>query len=317
MSESKKSSGLKKWLTIFGFLVLVAVVVVGILLFIPANSSNMLNTIEKAQEIQFLIDGKEKNAYASMQTTISANEQTSQYATEIADVVVLANALVNVLDYYDDYMALANENDVYSQNYKDIKNSLNSAVELQGELSNILNSFSEETGSGTTGLRNFWIKFRNTFYSWLDNYKVAIVALNNIYQGSFEQSTTNNLASTIILNAVDDYVNVITSDFKILVLTDLQTSQISSYKYNTHGKIACFKKFVDRSLTNNSDIKNYVFSNVIQNKYNNINQFFTLYKDSNFFAVLNSIRSDGTITKTYYDVTDSNNVYNAVKVFLS
>ena len=64
------------------------------------------------------------------------------------------------------------------------------------------------------------------------------------------------------------------------------------------------------------EIIDYYFDSVIEDKYTSLNDFFKLYSEKNLYNVIKSIDSTNQVTKTYEDVTDNNNTYQAIKNFV-
>lgn len=313
------STGNKKWLIAFGVLVLIAVIVVVILLVIPANTYSMVETLQTASTSTFLINDTEKNNYNDFKSKISGNSLINYYSQEMNDTIILTESLTDVVIYYNQFMVFAEDNDVLKENYKVVKDNLEEAFNDQKEMDNILSEVSKLADTSASYLQNAMVDFRTNYYHWLDNYKDAISGLSKCYQGCFKGSITNNKASTIILNTVNDFINVITNDFKLLVSSDVKADISSSnYNYSSHGKILYFESFVDAYLNNNYEINNYLFKADLQDKYQKISDFFTLYNETNFYEIINSISNSSNypITKTY-DVEDGEGLYDGVKEFLN
>ena len=322
-NKAKESKGYstgngKRWLILLGVLVLIAVIVVVILLVIPANTFSMVETLQTASTNTFLLSESEKDNYNSFKTKISGNTLVNYYSQEMNDIIILSESLSDVVIYYNQFMAFAEDNNVLKVNYKVVKDNLDEAFDEQDKMNNLLIDISKLADTSASYLQNAMVDFRTNYYHWLENYKDAFIGLAKCYQGCFPNSITNNNASTIILNAVNDFVNVITNDFKLLVSSDVKADISSSnYNYSSHGKILYFESFVDAYINDNSDINGYVFSASLQEKYQKINNFFTKYNEKNFYEIINSISNSSNypITKTY-DVEDNEGLYLEVKEFL-
>ena len=317
-AKKEYSTGTRKWLILFGLLVLVAIIVVIVLLVIPANTYSMVETLQTVSQTSFLTSEVEKESYNRFYSKYNNSSILNYYEDEIYYISILSETLGDVLIYYNEFMAFANDNSTLKNNYKTIKGNLDSAVEEQKELNEIMSDVSLLADNSVSYLQNAYIDFRVAYHKWLVNYRDAIKALSTCYTNCFGQSINNNDASYLILNTVNDFVNDITNDFRNLVNSDVKGDTSSNnYKFVTKGKISTFEDFVNQYLNNNYEITNYLFSSSLQNKYDTINKFFELYNEPNFYEVIHSINSSGNITKIYKDISDSEGVYSAVKSFIA
>ncbi len=323
MAEQKKPSKGKKFMVGLGVLAVIAIIVVVIVISIPPNTSSALQLLNKAYTQSFLMNQSEKTAYNTFETKVANCQKINNYVrtmpTEMADVETLSIALAEVLDYYNDYLTFAQSNKNFHKNYKSIKNGLNGAINSQKKLNSILEEANSLGDQSSTYLQNAWIDFRIEYTEWLGDYYKAISSLNKAYQGSMGDVTTNNLASTTILNATTNFIEVIYNDFATLVKYDAENPNATSYTYASAGKILAFADFVDYNLDNDTEIKNYYFSTTIKEKYQKIEQFFTLYGEEDMKNLISSIKlisNNAVVTKTYDGVQDSEGVYTAVYTFL-
>ena len=96
MAKSKdyKASGAKKWLIIFGILVLIAIVVVAVVLLIPANTYSMIEALQENESHFLLKDTKEKNDFNEFTLKIKGSTTLNYYTQEIEDVEIVET-------YYD------------------------------------------------------------------------------------------------------------------------------------------------------------------------------------------------------------------------
>ena len=323
MSKKKESKGYstgsgKKWLAIFGVLVLVAIIVVVVILVIPANTYNMVETVKTASETSFLTNSAEKNNMNDFKAKVSSNEKMKKYQQEINDMMILASSVSNIMIFYDDYIPVAEDNKVMSDNYKRVKNNLEESFDNQKNMNVILDNIAKLTDNSESYLKNNLIDFRNEYYLWVENNYEAMIGLANCYQGCFSESITTNKASGIILNTVNDFMCAIKNDFAVLVKLEVK-GHYSEYSYKSSGKISTFSNFVDVYLGNNqTDIIKYNFDQSIKTKYDKISEFFTVYNEPNLYAVVNSISSaaGNPITKTYENVSDTKGLYGTVKSFI-
>lgn len=321
MADKKEYSagGAKKWLVIVGVVVLIGIIITAIVLSIPANTYSMVTALQTNQQNFFLNDKTDEQNYDSFASKISSNGTISYYSQEVGDVKVLTQSMEVVLDFYNNYMAFAKNNDTLKDNYKTIKNNLQGAIKNQNDMNEIIENSLKLTEVSGSYLQNAWIDFRKEYYQFLNNYQVAFNSLSQCYEKCFGQSLSNNIASKTILNTVNDYMDVFAKDIKVLISTNSKgdVSQ-SSYSYKSHGKVVDFSNFVSTYIARNSQMTSYMFDETLQVKYEKINQFFSLYGEKNFFNVIDSISNDKyQVTKTYENVVDENGVYSLVKQFIT
>ena len=316
MAKDYSAGGAKKWLIIVGVIVLVAILIVAIVLMIPANTYSMIGSLKESEQTYFLKDDDERASYSKFVSKINSNNQTSYYYQEVKDIQSLSNSMSIVLGYYNDFIVFAKNNSVMSKNYKKIKNNITKAEKYQKNMDKIINNASNYESSSYTLIQNAMIDFRKEFESYMECYQNAIISLNNVYQGCFDVSYSNNTASKNILNAVNDYIYSIVNDYKVLVSSDRKGSSTSSYSYKSRYKISYFGNFVDDFLTNTNDIRNYMFNSSLQTKYEKIERFFTLYGEKDFKQLIATINNSG-VQKTYTGIVDEDSVYSTVKNFLA
>ncbi len=314
-NKDYKASSSKKLLSIVAILVLIAIIAVVIVLCIPANTYSAVERLKQFSQSSFLESPSEQREYSQVEEKIAASTL-DYYITEIDDIRVLCDGINDILDYYDEFLALATDNDILSDNYKTIKNNLEDAMEYQQSLNSYMEEILGLSNNADSHLRNLWIDFRVTFTDYLSGMTSVIDALNNCYQGCFEVNLANNLASTIILNTVDDYLTVITADFKDIVETDEKNTTSRDYNYITHGKITLLNDFVEAYIVDDGNIVEYNFTDSLKTSYQEINSFFELYNQENFISLIESINSNGEITLTFQQ-EDADGVYDAVKDFIS
>jgi hypothetical protein len=303
---------------LFGILVLIAIIVVVIILAIPPNTSNAASSLRNSTETIYLTSDSEQTEYDSFRSKITSSSRVSYYKAELDDIETLSTSLQQVLAFYNDYFIFSESNGTLSANYKTIKNGLDGASQTQQKMAEIIKDGNSLDGQySSTYLQSVMIDFRNEFISFLGQYQNAIGGLNKVYQGSLGDTTENNLASTIILNTINDYIAVIKSGFdKIAEIDQKGTIDSSSYSENylPSGNIARLANFVTKYVSktsNRAEIKNYYFQSSLITKYEKINSFFSLYNQTNFQNVIES-----NLKLAFNDVTDSTDVYGYVKSFL-
>ena len=311
-----KAGGSKKWLFIVGILVLIAIIVVIIVVSIPGNSYGAIERLSQASQSSFLQSEREKALYDNTERKISESLVTDDYLQELQDIRLLSTHINYVLDYYNGYMIYASDNSVLRRNHKTIENSLEDALTYQDQMDELLTDINGLGENSDSYLRVLWIDFRAAYTNYLSNMSTAIDALNNCYQGCFDKTFTNNLASQIILNTIDDYLTEITKDFGVIVENDRENFSERDYNYQSHGKVDYFCNFVEAYILDDSDIKGYYFNDSLIQNYELINKFYNLYNQTNFELIISSIDNSGTITLSFQQ-EDSEGVYQAVKEFLS
>ncbi len=320
MAENKKadySVGNKKWLYIVGVLVLLAIIVVIIVICVPGNTYSTIEVLHSNATTSFLNEDNkaENNNYFILTGKYSIS--VTEYEQEIIDVQSLSQTINHVLDFYDEYLVFADNNSVLTKHYKNIKSSLNKASKIQDNLNYQINRINTLENESDTFQRNAWIDFRIEFVNWLTSMQSAINRLNLCWDGCYQLSYSNNIASDLVLDAVDDYIQVILNNYNELIKNDKKSTKLSSYNYTTAGKIKDFGLFVDKEL-GERPFEDYYFDGNTQNFYNDIAKFYDLYKQVNFQNVINSINNNGIITETFEDIETSNlTVYANTKTFLT
>ena len=308
-SKGYSTGGGKKALIGVALFVLVAIVVVIILLCIPPNTYKAVQTLNRATETTFLARDAEKNEFNEAELSISGSAF-SKYSNEFASIETLTNSVNAVLEFYNSKLIFANVDKNLKRNYKPIKNNLNSAKDSKDKLVNMINDINTEGKTSSDPYRYKLIDFRREYTYWLKCNQSAISALKNAYLGSMGDILENNPATSAVLNAVDNYLSVIISDFEKTNDTDKKTTDVSEYNYKGAGKINNFKKFVDVNLVRKTNIAGYYFSDAIQAKFDVLSTFLGVEK--NFVKAVESITESGYFEFTFNDET----IKNAVTAFL-
>ena len=316
-SENKdyKVGSPKKWLVAIGILVLIAIIVVIIVLCVPGNTYSAVERLRKASQTSFLRSQTEQANYTRFRQKIGATVTLGYYAIELEDIQTTVEATNKVIDFYDDYFVLATDNKTLSRNYKTIRNNFEDAQEAQEDMNGFIADGLNLQDNSETYLKNIYIDFRESYVDYISSMTKAIDALSNCYQGCFIDNLSNNLASTLILNSVDNYLTVITGDYAELVDKDVKGGNFDSYEYETTGKITAYSEFVDSYILNRQEIVEYNFTASLQDKYQTINSFFEVFSQTDFVSVIDSIDEELNITKTF-EVEDSSGIYDTVKTFL-
>ena len=298
------TTGSRKWLIILSVLVLVAIIAVVIVLLVPGNTYSMVEVLHSHSTTSFLnVDNtSERENYDKLKAEFDI--AVTGYKQEVEDIETLSQTINNVLDFYDEYTIFAKNNGTLTQNYKSIKSNLNKASRLQDDMNEEIVTLISLSDNSDTYQRNAWIDLRVIYVDWLESMQNAITRLNTCYQNCFDPSLTNNTASTLVLNAVDDYISVITDDFNDLIENDQKSSRIESYNYTMNGRIKLFEAFVNARLTSTNFV-NYIFYQRIKNFYDDVNQFYTVYSQEDFKYLLDSIAPNGAFTENFDDVNVS------------
>lgn len=318
---SKKQGKGKKILTGFAVLALIAIAVMVIIISIPPNTDNALSLLNKATTNSFMVSETEKQKFDTFEKNVddcvAVNNYIDQMPIEMANVQTLSKTVSQVTQFYNRYIIFAQNKTKINKYYKDIKNGINNAFASQSKLNKILNNAEKITDSPTQ-LQVLWIEFREEYVEWLENYNKVIGAMSLAYQNSMGNTTTNNLASTLILNTVSDFVDVIYNDF-VEIAQNSSNPQSTSYEYDLQGKIKAFDQFVKVYLVNDFLIKNYYFDSSIKESFDKVNLYFKVYSEEDMKNAISSIELVGSypvVKKTYEGVEDNENVYSAVKSFL-
>ena len=298
------TTGSRKWLIILSVLVLVAIIAVVIVLLVPGNTYSMVEVLHSHSTTSFLnVDNtSERENYDKLKAEFDI--AVTGYKQEVEDIETLSQTINNVLDFYDEYTIFAKNNGTLTQNYKSIKSNLNKASRLQDDMNEEIVTLISLSDNSDTYQRNAWIDLRVIYVDWLESMQNAITRLNTCYQNCFDPSLTNNTASTLVLNAVDDYISVITDDFNDLIENDQKSNSIESYNYTMNGRIKLFEAFVNARLTSTNFV-NYIFYQRIKNFYDDVNQFYTVYSQEDFKYFLDSIAPNGAFTENFDDVNVS------------
>lgn len=303
MAEKKDyTTGSRKWLIILSVLVLVAIIAVVIVLLVPGNTYSMVEVLHSHSTTSFLnVDNtSERENYDKLKAEFDI--AVTGYKQEVEDIETLSQTINNVLDFYDEYTIFAKNNGTLTQNYKSIKSNLNKASRLQDDMNEEIVTLISLSDNSDTYQRNAWIDLRVIYVDWLESMQNAITRLNTCYQGCFDPSFTNNSASTLVLNTIDDYIDVIIDDFKSVIKEDKKSGSANeTYSYTIAGKIKLFSAFVNTQL-NSKNFVDYTFDGQTKVFYDDVNQFFTLYDQEDFKYIISSINPNGAITENFEDV---------------
>ena len=319
MAEKKEyTTGSRKWLMILSILVLVAILAVVIVLLVPGNTYSMVEVLHSHSTTSFLnIDNtSERENYDKLKKEFDI--AVTGYKQEVEDVETLSQTINNILDFYDEYTIFAQNNGTLTKNYKSIKSSLNKASKLQDKMNEEIVKLITLSDNSDTYQRNAWIDLRVLYIDWLESMQNAITRLNTCYQKCFNPSFTNNSASTLVLNTIDDYIDVIVDEFNNLKENDKKSGSVEVYSYTIAGKVKLFNAFV-RNQVKSENFVDYTFDEQTKVFYDDVNKFFDLYSQEDFKNVIISINPNGAITEDFDDVNLSGSLtcFENAKSFLS
>lgn len=303
----------KKGLTLLAIVVLIAIIIVLIIIFIPANTSNAKVILHNVTSTSYLQDKEEITSYEKIGEKLQ-NSTKNYYMEEYNNVPILSSTIDKVLEFYDEYLVFAKDNKVLSNNYSAIKKNLNKVISQQKKLNNIVKNVVNLEQDSDSYLQNLWIDYREEYANWLEYNANAISALSKCYEGCFENTLTNNKASKIVLDTINDYLSSIINGYNNIVSSDLRNSN-NVYTYSLNGQILSFSNFVEKYIVDYSDITNYYFNDSIKTKYDTIIKFYENFEQESFIVLIQSMDNSGNITKTF-EVEDTEGVLVVVKTFI-
>ncbi len=321
MSDKGYSTGgAKKWLIIIGGVVFVAVLVVIILMAIPPNTYNAVETLYRTANSSFLVSESERKEYVNYEKKITDLPELNYYSDEIADMRTLAQTVNQMLDFYSNQLVFADSNKNLKKNYKVIKNNLNKANEHKEKISDFITEVTEtEENTAFTYFRSMVIEIREEFIAWLKANASAFVGLSNGCVGSLGKTVENNTAFKIITSTINDALNVVISEYDTVAESDMVGDIANDYDYKLSPKVDYFKFVVSTYIQYGHDINEYYFDKTISDKYELVAKFYDLYQEPNFENIISTVKGSGeafTFEKTYENVIDEENVLDAVKAFL-
>ncbi len=318
MEEEKKKFN-KKWLIVIAILVLIAIIVVTIILCIPGNPKSAVEALKKEEKSGLLQNSTTQSLYDNFEQVV-AESSISSYSQEMQDVETILLNIEVIVDKYTDYAIFFEENEYFYDNYKPLTNSLNEIQNYKSEIVSELETVKNEYNKDSSDfLRKSWINVRENFVNMLDKYCTAFSTYRDIFLNSYF-GLEQNLASSLTVNAVSDYLSVLRDDFKDLAKKDTADKNFTDYSYSNRVITIVFDTFVTKTDQEISgDINNYYFDETISQKYEKINSFYSVYNQKNLYQVISSAYlSIDTITfvKVFEGITDNEGTYLALKEFL-
>ena len=309
----------KKWLIVIAILVLIAIIVVTIILCIPGNPKSAVEALKKEEKSGLLQNSTTQSLYDNFEQVV-AESSISSYSQEMQDVETILLNIEVIVDKYTDYAIFFEENEYFYDNYKPLTNSLNEIQNYKSEIVSELETVKNEYNKDSSDfLRKSWINVRENFVNMLDKYCTAFSTYRDIFLNSYF-GLEQNLASSLTVNAVSDYLSVLRDDFKDLAKKDTADKNFTDYSYSNRVITIVFDTFVTKTDQEISgDINNYYFDETISQKYEKINSFYSVYNQKNLYQVISSAYlSIDTITfvKVFEGITDNEGTYLALKEFL-
>ena len=318
MEEEKKKFN-KKWLIVIAILVLIAIIVVTIILCIPGNPKSAVEALKKEEKSGLLQNSTTQSLYDNFEQVV-AESSISSYSQEMQDVETILLIIEVIVDKYTYYAIFFEENEYFYDNYKPLTNSLNEIQNYKSEIVSELETVKNEYNKDSSDfLRKSWINVRENFVNMLDKYCTAFSTYRDIFLNSYF-GLEQNLASSLTVNAVSDYLSVLRDDFKDLAKKDTADKNFTDYSYSNRVITIAFDTFVTKTEQEISgDINNYYFDETISQKYEKINSFYSVYNQKNLYQVISSAYLNiDTITfvKVFEGITDNAGTYLALKEFL-
>lgn len=290
MSDDKKKKGVGKFLKIFACLLFVAIVVGVVLLFVPTDSSSLVGVLTQTSQSKLLDDSKSRQEYTTFTNNLKNNSRLRVYELEISAVKESIQVTNNVIDFYAQYIKFAKSNRVFKNNNGKAKTNLQNAMSEGKDMMKIASDNIVSIEVKETYLRSAWLDYRHSFINYLEYCSNAFESLYNIYDGCFDEGFTVNKAMLVDLQAVNDYLQVITSDFKQLEQKDKLNTEIASYSYTGRGKVLKFQEFVGARLRGTLKSGKYYLDNSVRQEYDKL---ITYLQENSFSTVIQSITAGG------------------------
>lgn len=319
MAEERKKFN-KKWLILIAVLVLIAVIVVTIILCLPGNPKSTLQALKNEEKSFLLKDANARLLYTNYENKVN-NSDVKAYSKEMSDVEIVLDSLSKVVDKYEDYAVFFELNDYFYNNYKPATNALNDLQKQKDAFISQLEIVEKDyTEDSADFLRQSWINTRNIFVKILENLKITSDTLNNIFENSYF-GLEQNLATRTSLNAINDYISVLTTSFSALAEADKEENTITQYSYDSDGITKAFENFVNGFFSGQiaTDSKNFYLEDNISSKYQEINNFYSVFSQNSFQTLIASAKisaNDIIFTLLFEEVEDDKGCLELVKTFL-
>lgn len=287
MAEKKKK---KKFVKILACILFIAIVVGGILLFIPTDKSSLVETLSSVNGTMLLQDSESDENYSTFKRKIENNDAVKVYSDEMDAIELISDSIGNVVKYYNYYIKFAQSNRNYKNHNGKAKSELNSAVQNINSLNSIISETNKMDAKATI-LKNAWVEYRGEFLNYLTHCGNAFNSLGEIMRGCFGEAVTVNEATKTNIKAVNDYMSVLKDKVGGIVDSDKTSSSTSDFSLTYKGIAVEFKNFTNKYFDkDNFDYdKEYFFSANKKEKHQTILEFL---KTNSFKSVIESIDND-------------------------
>lgn len=288
MAGDKKKNN--KFIKIIAGLLFVAIVVGGILLFIPSDKTSLVGQLSEARECMLLQDKQSRDEYKIFKERVEGNDRVQVYVDEINAVQTIADDIEYTINYYNYYIKFATSNRTYKNNNGKAISSLQKAIAKSKELNSIISNEVKLSISGETSLKSTWIKYRGEFSNYITYCKTALEALSNILCGCYGETITINDGTKTNVKAINDYLSVIGERVAETVENDKVASSSSSFSLTYGGIVNKFNSFVAKVIISFGSEQNYYFDSSVQQKYQEVIAFL---ENNTFKDVIKTIDGNG------------------------
>ena len=300
----------KKWLIALAILVLIGIVVTMVFVFLPKDIKKAVNKVYQTEKTMFLQNDEEDRLFEQFTAKLSV---TPSYKQEASCAREVAEAVHEIIYFFNQNLVYAQDNNVFQDNYAHIMNGLDKSIASQKKMNTILKEVSDKIETGSiSNLRTAWREFRKVYVDYLSGCSEAISSLTIVYSNCLPQGLRHNQFTFNVFDGANAYLSYIIEDFDYMVKNDIKEST-EGVSFNGLSKVAKFKDFTANYITNQIPITNYNFSNALQDYVQKIEAFEEIYQ-SNLAEVIKSITTDFT-----FEASDKDNqmALETVKKFLN
>ncbi len=285
----------KKWTIALAVIVLIAVIAVVLIVCLPKNVQDVKDRAFKEQEISFLQTDEDLNLYNSFVSKIE--KDAPSYKQDAENARTVSYMLVNVLDFYNDNLVFAKDNNTFQSEYRVVLDNFNKVNSYEKSMRAILKEVNDYVGSDApTYITGSWQKFEKEFKNYLASYTKVLDGLGKVYIDCVPKGINNNAFTSLVVTTMTDYLNVLTD------ATENYSSVLT--KANT---------FVNRYIVTTTNMQKYEFSDKLKGEVAKINKFASVYKE-NITAVIKSINGSQITYKTID--ADKDGILVSLKSFL-
>lgn len=293
MAEKKKK---KKFVKILACLLFVAIVVGGILLFVPTDKTSLVETLSSVNGTMLLQDSGSDGNYSQFKDKIVKNNSVQVYSGEMEAIEKISDSIGNVVEYYNYYIKFAQSNRIYKNQNGKAKRELNSAMQNVNSLNSIISETNKMDAKATI-LKNAWVDYRSEFLKYLTHCENAFNALGEILCGCFGEAVTVNEATKTKIKAVNDYMSALKDKVGDMVDSDKTSSNTSDFSLTYKGIAEKFKIFTDKYFGEDKiDYDKGYFFDTDLNTYsrNNYKAIIEFLQTNSFKSIIEKINNDGT-----------------------